>query len=106
MNARRQVHGQGPTLAVRPPEAPYVVPGRCAGRKLDQFVVQEGSPALYRRSHAHLILLHQEFNQIRLDVEIEKPVEEILALRAEGEELRRIRIRINFLDFLPEPSRQ
>ena len=41
---------------------------------LDQLVVQEGHAALDRRGHAHLVLLHQQLDQVCLEIGVAHPV--------------------------------
>ena len=50
-------------------------PWRQRGRELHEVVIQEGHAALDRRRHAHLVLLHQQLHQVRLQVGVEQPVE-------------------------------
>jgi hypothetical protein len=49
--------------------------------ELDQLVIEERHAALDRCRHAHLVLLHQQFDQVSLDVGVEHPVEQGTLLR-------------------------
>jgi hypothetical protein len=49
--------------------------------KLHQRMIEEGGPALDRRCHAHVVLLHQEFHKIGLNIGVEQPLQR-LARRA------------------------
>ena len=42
---------------------------------LHELVIQEGHPALERSRHAHLVLLHQELDQARLELGLAHPIE-------------------------------
>ena len=44
--------------------------------ELDQLVIEERHAALDRRRHAHLVLLHQQLDQVGLDVGVEQPIEQ------------------------------
>ena len=52
---------------------------RQRGHVLDQRVVQEGHAALDRRRHAHLVLLHQQLDEIGLEVGVAHPLERVPA---------------------------
>ena len=56
-------------------EAAQFHPWRQRGRELHEVVIEEGHAALDRGRHAHLVLLHQQFHQVRLQVRVEQPVE-------------------------------
>ena len=43
--------------------------------ELDELVIEEGHAALDRGRHAHLVLLHQQLDEIRLQVRVEQPIE-------------------------------
>ena len=45
-------------------------------RELDQLVIEERHAAFDRRRHAHLVLLHQQLDQVGLDVGVEQPIEQ------------------------------
>ncbi len=49
--------------------------GQLSG-ELDEDVVEERHTTLDRRGHAHLVLLHQEFDEIRFDVRVQHAIEE------------------------------
>ena len=50
---------------------------RDTGREFHQGVIQEGDPAFDRCRHAHLILLHQQLNQVGFDIGIEKAMKQV-----------------------------
>ncbi len=84
-------------LVVQPGELPLV---RHRRGELDELVIEERDAALDRRGHAHLVLLHEQFDQIRLHVRVEqarqqagagwRPVEPRLR-RAVGAHVHRVR---------------
>jgi len=51
--------------------------GRNCRSKFDKYMVQKRHAALNRGRHAHLILLHQQFNKVSLYIRIQQPVQEI-----------------------------
>src|SRR5437016_14527566 len=46
--------------------------GRNGRSKFDQYMVQKGNTALNRSRHAHLVLLHQQFNQVSFYIGIKQ----------------------------------
>jgi hypothetical protein len=47
-----------------------------AGGEFDKHVIEKRHPAFNRRGHAHLVLLHQQLDEVRLDVGVEEPSED------------------------------
>ena len=48
-----------------------------AGAELHQHVIEKRNPALGRRGHAHLILLHQQFHQVGLNIRVQQAVQQV-----------------------------
>ena len=57
-------------------EPAQLQPGRQRRGELDELVIEERHPALDRRRHAHLVLLHQQLDQVGLEVGVEQAVEQ------------------------------
>ena len=49
---------------------------RQAGAELHELVIEERHAAFDRRSHAHLVLLHQQLDEVRLDVGVQQAIEQ------------------------------
>src|SRR6266404_5360986 len=49
---------------------------RQTGRELDKLMIEKRNPTLYRSSHAHLILFHQQFLQIGFCIAIQQTVKQ------------------------------
>src|SRR5262249_7714820 len=62
------------------------------GDALDEHVVEEGYPALDRGGHAHLVLLHQELDEVGLQIRAAHPIEVTAGRRRVALERRRGRI--------------
>ena len=56
-------------------------------RELDELVIEERHAALDRRRHAHLVLLHQQLDQVGLHVGVEQAIEQRAAA------VRRVEVR-------------
>ena len=67
------------TRLVVQPES-FHASGRRRG-ELHELVIEERHAALDRGRHAHLVLLHQQLDQVGLDVGVEQPVEQRAAVR-------------------------
>ena len=50
---------------------------RNSGRELDQHMIEKRHPAFDGRGHAHVVLLHEQFDQISLDVGVEQPLQHL-----------------------------
>ena len=57
-------------------EAAQLEPIRKPRGELDKHVIEKRHAALDRGRHAHLVLLHQELDEVRLDVGMQKPPED------------------------------
>src|SRR5260370_39257111 len=57
--------------------AAYLNAGRNSSRPFHQDMIEKRHAALYRCCHAHVVLLHQELNQVRLDVSVEQTLQKI-----------------------------
>ena len=71
-----------------------------------KLVIQERHAALDRRRHAHLVLLHQQFMQIGLDVGVEQPIEQRRRHRCSASTCAHARIRIDRSPMRPRVSRR
>ena len=69
-----EIPQRGPQRSLRVPTMQLVAPGDCRD-VLDELVVQKRHPTLDRCGHAHLILLHQELDQVRLDIRVAHPLQ-------------------------------
>ena len=72
-------------LVVKPRE---LAARRQRRRELHQHVIEERHAALDRRRHAHLVLLHQQLDQIRLDVRVEQAIEQRLVAAGRSNQAR------------------
>src|ERR1700730_14793305 len=54
---------------------------RQPGGKFDELMIEERYSAFNRSGHAHLVLLHQQFVQIGLDVGVKQPIERRFCVR-------------------------
>ncbi len=71
---RHEIPHRGPEHGLGRPSTQLEAPGHRRD-VLDEMVVQERHAALERRGHAHLVLLHQQFLQIRLQIDMAHALE-------------------------------
>ena len=75
-DARRQQVARGLAQDALGREAGQLAVAPAACRELDEHVIEERHAALDRRRHAHLVLLHQQLDEVGLHVGVEQAVEQ------------------------------
>src|SRR6266403_5277552 len=73
-----------------------------AHREFHEPMIEERYSALDGSGHAHLILLHQKFNQICFDIQIEKAIKQHAVLTIFCEIAQRVLVRTDARQFISQ----